>query len=242
MLIVVLACALAALSPQNPPVDDKAADQALEAFKVAFKAQAEGERAEAVLTLAESVHLKTLARLSSILSSSDGPKVRSAAAKGMGLFGALKKQAVAYLSGAFSSCSKEPQVQVSVLQALSSLGDLSALSTIHRAFDEKELVVVKAALSAAAILRNAGSIDPLIALLARTEKSYKAKSGGATNVSLPSGGLSVAAARPEDVLKALQEMMEATNTSLQIITEQQLSTSMDWQAWWNRSRATFKSK
>jgi hypothetical protein len=78
--------------------------------------------------------------------------------------------------------------------------------------------------------------------LARTEKNHKAKSGGATNVALPSGNLSVNAARPEDLLKILQEYMEATSASLQTITEQQLTTSTEWQIWWNKSRATFKAK
>jgi HEAT repeat protein len=241
MLIILLSCALTLL-PQEAPVDDKTADQALEAFKVAYKTQAEGDRAEAVSKLAEAVHVKTLNRLASILVSSDGPKVRLAAAKGIGQFGGVKKQAVTALSNSFPACAKDPAVQASILQALSTLGDPSVLTLIHRSFEEKEPVVVKAAVAAAAEMKNAGSIDPLIAFLAKTEKNHKAKSGGATNVSLPSGNLSVNAARPEDLLKILQEFMEATTASLQSITEQNLTTSNEWQIWWNKNRATFKPK
>lgn len=241
MFPILLSCALALLS-QDAPVDDKAADQALDAFKTAYKAQAEADRAAAVSTLAEAVHVKTLNRLTAILTSGEGPTVRTAAARGIGTFGALKKQAVASLTGAFPVCAKDPPVQAGILQALGTLGDPSALPLIHRAFEEKEPAVVKAALAAAAALNHAGSIEPLIAFLAKIEKSHKAKSGSGTNVALPSGNLSVNAAKPEDLLKILQEYMEATNASLQTITEQNLTTSTEWQTWWNKNRATFKTK
>jgi len=234
--------AVALLLPQDAPVEDKAADQAIETFKTAYKAQAEADRADAVSKLAEAVHVKTLSKLSLILTSSDGPRVRLAAAKGMGQFAAVKKQAVASLSNAFTACAKDPAIQAGILQALGALDDPSSLALIHRSFEDKEPAVVKAALAAAAAMKNAGSIDPLIAFLAKCEKSHKAKSGGATNVPLPSGNLSVNAARPEDLLKMLQEFMEATNLSLQTISEQNLSTSAEWTIWWNKSRGTFKPR
>jgi HEAT repeat protein len=241
MFTVLLSCALAVLT-QDAPVDDKTADQALDAFKTAFKAQAEADRANAVSTLSETLHVKTLNRLVAILTSGEGPTVRTAAARGIGTFGALKKQAVASLIGSFAACAKDPAVQVAILQALGVLGDPSALPLIHRSFEEKEPQVVKAALAAAAALNNAGSIDPLIAFLARTEKSHKAKSGSGTNVALPSGNLSVNAAKPEDLLKILQEYMDGANASLQTITEQNLSASSEWQTWWTRNKPTFKPK
>jgi len=234
--------AFALLLAQDAPVDDKAADAAIETFKTAYKAQAEADRAEAVSKLAEAIHVKTLSKLSLVLLSSDGPKVRMAAAKGMGQFTGLKKQAVGSLSNAFPSCAKDPAIQASILQALAALDDPSTLPLIHRSFEDKEPVVVKAALAAAATMKNAGSIDPLIAFLAKCEKSHKAKSGGGTNVALPSGNLSVNAAKPEDLLKILQEFIEATNASLQTISEQNLNTSTEWQGWWAKSRATFKPK
>jgi hypothetical protein len=234
--------AVALLLAQDAPVDDKAADQAIETFKTAYKAQAEADRADAVSKLAEAVHAKTLSKLSLILTSSDGPRVRLAAAKGMGQATAIKKQAVAALSSAFTVCAKEPAIQAGILQALGALDDPSSLALIHRSFEDKEPAVVKAALAAAAAMKNAGSIDPLIAFLTKCEKSHKAKSGGATNVALPSGNLSVNAARPEDLLKMLQEYIEATNMSLQTVTEQNLSTSTEWLGWWAKSRTTFKPK
>ena len=242
MLLETLFCVSALVAEQNAPADEKAAEQAIATFKIEYKAQAEAERADAVTVLARTIHPKTLSKLSILLASNDGPSVRVAAAAGLGGFGALKKQAVPALSVSFPACEKDPQVQAAILESLGKLGDPSALATIHRAFDAKEMSVAKAALAAAAELRNAGSIDPLISFLARTEKSIKAKSGGGTSVSLPSGNLSVHAPRPEELIRALQEIVECTNRSLQTITEQQLTTSADWQAWWNRSRDTFKPK
>jgi hypothetical protein len=238
MFTVLLSCALALLS--QDPVDDKTADQALDAFKTAYKAQAEADRASAVSKLAETVHAKTLTRLTVILTSGDGPTVRTAAARGIGTFTALKSKAAAALGASFPVCAKDPPVQAAILQALGFLGDPSALPLIHRSFEEKEPAVVKAALAAAAELKNPGSIDPLIAFLGKTEKNHKAKSGSGTNVALPSGNLSVNAAKPEDLLKILQEYMEATNASLQTISEQNLNTSTEWQIWWTRNKGTFK--
>jgi len=149
MWTVLLSCALA-LGPQDAPVDDKTADQALDTFKTAYKAQAEADRAEAVTKLAEAVHVKTLNRLTAILTSSEGPKVRMAAAKGLGQFGAVKKQALTALTGSFPVCAKDPAIQAGILQALAALGDPSSLALVHRSFEEKEPVVVKAALAAAA--------------------------------------------------------------------------------------------
>src|SRR5678815_4791256 len=115
--------AVALLLAQDAPVDDKAADQAIETFKTAYKAQAEADRADAVSKLAEAVHAKTLSKLSLILTSSDGPRVRLAAAKGMGQATAIKTQAVAALSSAFTVCAKEPAIQAGILQALGALDD-----------------------------------------------------------------------------------------------------------------------
>lgn len=242
MFLPILSCTLALLIPQAAPVDDKEAEKAIESFKTEFKAQAEADRATAVAKLAETVHPKVLSKLSSILTSSEGPTVRAAAAKGLGQFSALKKQACAALAIAFTACSKDPSVEVSILSALSLLPDPSALATIHRALDERDPTVAKAGLAAASIQKSVNSLDPLIAFLAKLEKSHHAKSGGGTTVGLPTGNLSVNAPRSEEQLRILQELIDATNLSLQTITEQQLTTSADWQGWWNRSRSTFKPK
>src|SRR5581483_6540373 len=72
--------------------DDKAAEDALDAFKAAYKSTSEADRVAAVNELAKVHHAKTLARLSALLSS-DGPSVRLAAAKAVAGFVELKKPA-----------------------------------------------------------------------------------------------------------------------------------------------------
>src|SRR5205085_10275845 len=78
--------------------EDKAAEEAIDAFKTAIKSSSEADRVAAVNELAKVHHLKTLARLSMMLST-DGPSVRIAAAKGVSGFVELKKQAATALAG-----------------------------------------------------------------------------------------------------------------------------------------------
>jgi hypothetical protein len=233
---------LALLTPflQNAPADDKAAEDALETFKTAIKAQAESDRVEAVKTLAATVHLKTLSRLSAVISSSDGEKVRIAAIKGVALFEPFKKQVLTLLTGSFQASSKEPRIQASILQALASTGDPSALTCIHHAFEDKEGTVCRAAVAAAADLKNLSSIDPLIGLLAKSEKTFKANSGGAITKQMPVGGQSVNSAQSPDFMTNLKDTIEASNKALQTITGQEISKAAEWQTWWNKNRATFK--
>ena len=239
MWTIMIAFALTVM-PQEA-VDDKTADQAIETFKTAYKAQAEADRVEAVSDLGVSNHPKVLNRLASVLLSSDGPKVRICAAHSIGCFTAHKKQAVTTLLNAYTACAKDPQVQVAILQALADLEDPVALTVIHRAIEDKEPTVVKAALDAAGTLKNAGSIDPLISFLGRTEKAHKTKSASGGSATLPNG-LSVNQPKPEDLLRILSDYMEGANTALQKITEQTLNTSAEWQSWWNKNKGTFKPK
>ncbi|HVR85083.1 MAG TPA: HEAT repeat domain-containing protein [Planctomycetota bacterium] len=232
--------ALAAASVQNATADDKAAEDALEIFKTAIKAQGESDRIDAVKILAATVHLKTLGRLAAVVSSSDGERVRIAAIKAMALFEPFKKQVVTHLNGAFQAAAKEPRIQVAVLQALGSIGDPSALACIHHAFDDKEGTVCRAAVVAAADLKNLSSIDPLIALLTKTEKTFKANSGGAITKQMPVGGQSVNSAQSPDFMTNLKDTIDAANKSLQTITAQEITKAAEWQTWWNKNRATFK--
>jgi len=225
---------------QAAPSDDKAAEDALETFKTAIKAQGESDRIEAVKTLAATVHLKTLSRLAAVISSSEGEKVRIAAIKGIALFEPFKKQVVTLLGSSFQAASKEPRVQASILQALGSTGDPNALTCIHHAFEDKDGSVCRAAVAAAAELKNLSSIDPLIALLAKSEKTFKANSGGAITKQMPVGGQSVNSAQSPDFMTNLKDTIDASNKALQTLTGQEISKAAEWQTWWNKNRATFK--
>jgi HEAT repeat protein len=153
--------------------DEKAVDEALDAFKTAMKSSSEADRVTAVNELAKFPHAKSLARLASLLNS-EGPTVRIAAAKGIAGFSALKTKSSQVLIAAMGANAKEITVLAALYECLGKLDDPSALPTIHRGFDEKDLVLVKAAIQAAGAMGNPASIEPLIAFLAKLEKVQKA--------------------------------------------------------------------
>jgi HEAT repeat protein len=227
-------------SVQVAAADEKTAEAALETFKTAMKAQGESDRVEAVKVLAETVHQKTLSRLAAVVSSGDAERVRLAAIKGMATFEPFKKQVVTLLNSSFQAAAKEPRIQVGILQALGTTGDPAALACIHRAFDDKDGSVCRAAVAAATELKDLASIDPMIALLTRTEKTFKANSGGAVTKQMPVGGQSVNSAQSPDFMTNLKDTIELTNKSLQTLTGQEITKAAEWQTWWNRNRATFK--
>ena len=228
-----------ALALQTAPADDKAADDAIEAFKTAYKSSSEADRAALVEELAKVIHPKTLAGLGSILAT-DGPTVRIAAAKGLGTFTDHAKAASAALAAAFPGNGREEAVQVALLQAIGKLGDPGSLPFLHKTFDEKDPAVAKAAIQSAAEMKHSSSIDPLIALLEKLEKAAKATGAGSVTYTAPSGGPIVTAGVDALAKKRVEELLPATLKALQDLTQQKLTNSADFKAWWNRNKATFK--
>src|SRR5262245_17857298 len=115
--------------------DDKAVEEALDAFKTAMKSTSEADRVTAVNELAKFPHNKTLVRLASLLNS-EGPTVRIAAARGISGFTALKKKAADVLIAAMGPNQKEITVLAALYESLGKLDEPSALPTIHRGFEE----------------------------------------------------------------------------------------------------------
>jgi HEAT repeat protein len=220
--------------------DDKAVEEALEAFKGAIKSNSEAERCTAVVELAKVQHPKTLSRLSPFLTS-DGTTVRIAAAKGLAAFVDHKKQAVTALVNALGGPNvKEFDVQVAILDSIGKLGDASALPALHRLFDEKEAKVAKAAVVAAGAIGSAGSVDPLIELLKKLEKVLKADTSGAVGYSTPNG-YTVPAGAEEQNRKRATELKPVVDKALQDITKERQGTAQDWATWWAKARASFKA-
>lgn len=221
--------------------DDKAVDEALDAFKTAMKSTSEADRVSAVNELAKFPHAKTLPRLAALLSS-EPPTVKIAAAKGIAGFSALKTKASQVLIAAMGPNAKETNVLVALYEGLGKLDDPSSVSTVHRGFEEKEIVLVKAALQAAGAMGNPASIEPLIALLAKLEKILKA-AGGGVDVTAPvpgGGGGSVTVRSDDNGPKRAQELIPAINKSLNEITHESNGSSETWSAWWAKHKATFK--
>jgi HEAT repeat protein len=222
--------------------DEKAAEEALEAFKTAYKSTSEADRVAAVNELARVHHAKTLARLASLLSS-DGPSVRLAAAKGIAGFVELKKPAVSALSAAMGANSKETTVHAGLYEALGKLEEPTSIRVLHAGFEEKETVVAKAAIQATGMVGSAASIDPLIDLLKKQEKVQKAGSGGGvdfTTSGTAAGGQNFTVRSDDSPVKRAQEMIPAINKALTDITHESNGSSETWGAWWAKNRATFK--
>ena len=239
-----LSAVLWVLAAALPLQDDKAAEDALDAFKTAYKSTSEADRVAAVNELAKVHHAKTLARLSALLSS-DGPSVRLAAAKGIAGFADLKKPSASALSGAMAPNARETTVHAGLYEALGKLEEPSSVPVLHRGFEEKETVVAKAAVAAAGQVGSASSIDPLIALLTRQEKVQKAGSGGGVDFTTPgtggTAGQNFTVRGDDSPAKRAQELIPVINKALTDITRESNGSAETWTAWWTKNKATFKA-
>lgn len=221
--------------------DDKAVEEALDAFKTAIKSASEADRVTAVNELAKVPHLKTLQRLASFLAA-DGPTVRIAAAKGIAGFTGLKRQAALVLAAAMAPNAKDPTVHAALYESIGKLDEDSSLPTLHRGFEEKETSVAKAAILAAGQVAHPSSIDPLIALLAKLEKLQKSGAGGVDYTApVPGGGGSSVTVRSEENPgKRAQDLIPSVNKALNEITRESNGSAETWSAWWVRNKGTFK--
>ncbi len=221
--------------------DDKAAEEAIDAFKTAIKSSSEADRVSAINELAKFHHLKVLSRLSALLSS-DGPTVRIAAAKGISGFTELKKQAVTVLAQAMGPNGKETTVHAALYEAIGKLEEPASIPTLHRGFEEKETVVAKAAIQATGNVGSAGSIDALIAYLAKQEKIQKSPGGSIDYTAPTPGGGNVTVRSSDDSPgKRAVELIPELNKALKEITHESNGSADAWSAWWAKNKATFKS-
>jgi HEAT repeat protein len=239
MMTAVILLGLAAAAGNQ---DDKAAEEAIEAFKTAIKSSSEADRVTAVNDLAKVHHAKTLARLASLLGS-DGPTVRIAAAKGISGFVELKKQAVSALVGGIGANAKDTTDHSALYEAIGKLEEPTSLPALHRGFEEKETVVAKAAVQATGNVGSAASIEPLIALLAKQEKIQKSPAGSVDfTAPTPGGGGNVTVRSSDDSPgKRAAELIPAINKALNEITRESNGSAETWGAWWAKNKGSFKS-
>lgn len=215
--------------------DDKAAEEAIERFKVSVKGAPAAARATAATELSKTPHEKTLTRLAGLLGAEEMP-VRIAAAKGLGNFTEYKKKATPVLTGALGGCTKETaDLAVAILEALGKLGDDGALPAIQQRFDDKDAKIAKAALASAGEIKKSTSIDPIIELMKKYEKvtgqDSKNRNANTSGVDLgiPGGG--------DDPQKKLaSDVLPATIKALAAITGEKWTTSKEWIIWWGRHR------
>jgi HEAT repeat protein len=199
-------------------------------------------RAAAVSELAHTQRAAVLSTLSELLSVDEAP-VRLAAAKGLGEFTESKPKAAAALLNALGPNAKECEVVAAILIALGTLGEETALPTIHqhfgsKDFKDKEYLVAQAAIRAAGKVRSRDSLAPLIDLVRELEKAEGVNQGGrSVKDSTAAGGPPAPGSNPQvDRAKALRPVVLK---ALKAITREKWPTAKEWEIWWDRHQATF---
>ena len=208
-------------------------DKAIAEFRIMYRKDSKALRALAVTALAKTPHRKTLIILAPLLTS-DVKEVRVAAAKGLGTFTDWKRRTTPILlAGLRGPNVKEIDVQVAIFQALGQLKDLNSLETIHRTFENKYEKVARAAISAAGDIRHITSLDMLYGLMYKTETWIsKKQSGGYRDDKGQQGN---AAAKKKRVVG----VQKAVIASIQKITKEKWTTTIEWKVWFSRRRAKF---
>ena len=234
-----------ALVPLTQDAADKAATEALDAFKKAFKG-AEADKTAALEELAKVQHAKTASRLGAIVSAPEASPVRIAAAKALGKFTEAKKQAGTALVNGLAANAKEPNIFGAICEALGELQEASVVPPLVRYFDEKDPVVATRTVATVGKIGSPAGIDPLISLLAREERLIKSNSGGgvavggATNPNNGGATAGVVAGPDTRVKERALALVGAANQALNSITNETNSTSDAWAAWWAKNKSTFK--
>ena len=217
--------------------DEPSVEEALKKFKKDIVNPNPQTRASAASDLAATKSEKTASALGSLLGQ-DVEDVRKAAATGLGGFSDYKKKVVPILIAGLSVNGSMPKVMEAIFQALGKLDDDSSLSTIHRYFEDKDAVTATAALMAAAEIRNVSSIDVILDLMRKYEKieaSSKNAGGGYGNLNIPGGNANDAKA------KLAKDMIPATVKAMQKISGEKWATTKEWELWWSKHKATFKT-
>ena len=217
--------------------DDKEVEDALHAFKKGMSNPSAPARASAVAELANTKAEKIALTLGNLLLG-DAEPVRIAAADGLGGFRDYKKVATPMLVAALGPNAKESKVLEAIFRGLGKLGDDTALSTIHKYFDDKEALVANAALMSAADIRSVSSIDLIIDLMKKYEKiENQASKGGGYGVP----GVNVPGGAGNDPKLMLAKAVRPTLIkAMQTITREKWTTVKEWEIWWSRYKATFK--
>jgi HEAT repeat protein len=210
--------------------DDKEAEEAVEKFKSEMKSPDPAVRVAAVTELGQLQHERVMKVLASCLTT-DLAFVRIAAAKSLGAFREKKPQAAAVLEDAMAANSKEPDVQVALLSALTVLHQPSALSVAYRTLDDKNEKVAEAAIKVTEAIHSRGSIDLLIHLMKKLLTSGDGVSSGDGSFNVPADA---------GLKERARKLQDAASRALQSITGEKWSTAAEWDGWWKRNSATFK--
>jgi HEAT repeat protein len=235
--------------------DDAAATQAIATFETNFQKIKDSQGRVALIgQLAGTKHEKVVSKLGSLLTDPDHA-LRTAAANGLASYNGappdLKKTAGHALVSALSSGAnnRDPDMMAMILTAIGVLQEESTGNALKPHFEDKDIKIAGAAVTAAGALKSKAMIDPLIELLRECEKQSKPPNSGSSTsgktVKVPrtkggGGGGSSGQPDPEATKRdRAANLLAIIQSALQAATGQGLSASDEWEKWWSRNRATF---
>ena len=219
--------------------DAKAADDAIERFKSAYKTRDASARAAAVAELGKTQDKKILSRLGKFLVV-DVPMVRIAAAKSLSAWSGDKKRVVVYLLNGSRANAKDPTVLAAMLDALGGLGHPAAAREVNRHFKSRDLAIAKASVEAAGKIRVRESVQPLVKLLKFLEdgaKSVSRPGGGGGKLPGLGGGGNISDRNAQQRHRVVTPLV---HKALRSITGEQISSRADWEIWYKVEGRTFK--
>lgn len=247
MISMILAMALACQ-------DDAAAAAAVDTFNKTFaKEKAAEARVAAVNDLAKVLHEKVSQRLAALLTVDD-KAVRIAAATGLGTFittPELKRSAAKGLTSALTAGanSNDPDVKIAIFGALGALNEESSVNKVKDHYEDKDVKVAQAAVTASGQIKSKNLVEPLISLLRDIENELKK---GQSPLPPPVG--SKAPKKPAPPPPAASDadrqkrdralaMQGTTQSALCNLTGQgSLKTADEFEKWWNKNKSNFPPK
>jgi HEAT repeat protein len=233
---------LAQAAAQDEKALDKAATEASDAFKKAFKGT-EAEKIAAIEQVASVQHSKTANRLAGVLEGNESARVRSAAVKALGRFSEQRKPAATVLASALPAHKGEPGLFSAICSAMEDLQEPSVIPTLVRFFDDKDEAIATRALEAAGKVGSSAAIDPLIAIVTHSEKIIKnASRQASTVVTNPNTGEQFVTPPETRARDRARVLMNAANHALKSLTNEPISTGEAWSAWWAKNKYTFDRK
>jgi hypothetical protein len=274
ILLTFVASALGVCTVQQPQEDPKKAeaDEAVKKFRAEYTGKGATTEAQAmsVKILTSVIHRRTLAEAGRLLFPSEPEPVSIAAADAVGAFREIKG-ASSYLTGAYNSNAKRPEVRKAILRGLGALRAGETLSMLHGLAEGKPYDIAKEAIDSIGKVGKKLSIPVLIAFLKKVEVDpAKAGTGGAETgnpIDLPSvpngpavpkvgpgggigpnvpaggygAGVSDGDARREQDERR-RMLQSPINGALGLMTGEKYTTSKEWELWWQRKGSTYQEK
>jgi hypothetical protein len=234
--------------------DDPAATEALNTFEASFaKTKDSAGRAALISTLAKTHNEKVVSKLASFLTHED-KALRTTAAQGLAGYASappeLKKSAAHALTSALTAGAnvRDTDVMQALFAAIGVLQEESSGNALKGHFEDKDVKIAGAAVTAAGQLKSKAMIEPLIDLLRECEKAAKPPGSSAPpsgkTVKVPKGksGGGGGSNQPDPEAQKRDRasaLISAITGALSTSTGQSFNTADEWEKWWSKNRSTF---